>query len=483
MVEIREEEKDAMTQNVEQPRRLEDLGRVHFLGLGGVGVSAVARLMQARGATISGTDAKELPVLRELAGGGARVHVGYAAENLGDVDTVVASSIIKAGNPEYDEAVRRGVRILHRSEGLAATMEGHRVVTVAGTHGKTTTTSLVAVMLREAGMAPSFAIGANVGGLGVNAELGDGRIFVAEADESDGSFMNYAPDVAVVTNVEADHLDHYGTAEAVHESFYRFVSLLPAGGLLIACADDDGAAALAARVRRERPDVRVQTYGFASGADFRLADAHAEGLRYGCDLHFGDGGSARMDLAVPGDHNLLNAAAAFAVGAELGMEPARAVAGLAAFSGAARRFEYRGEASGVRVYDDYAHHPTEVTAALRAGRAVADGHRVHVLFQPHLFSRTKEFAADFAAALSLADSAHVLEIYPARETPIEGVTSALVTAALDTAGGAVAAEEAAARLAEAAAPGDIVMTIGAGDVTEYGPRILDSLRATAAPAG
>ncbi|WP_373287781.1 UDP-N-acetylmuramate--L-alanine ligase [Zhihengliuella salsuginis] len=478
---------EPMTKNVDQPaaapRRLEDLGRVHFLGLGGVGVSAVARLMQARGTTISGTDGKDLPVLHELADGGARVHVGYAAENLGEVDTVVASSIIKDGNPEYDEAVRRGVRILHRSEGLAATMEGHRVVTIAGTHGKTTTTSLVAVMLRHAGLAPSFAIGANVGGLGVNAELGDGRIFVAEADESDGSFMNYTPDVAVVTNVEADHLDHYGTAEAVHESFYRFASLLPPDGLLVACADDDGAAALAERVRRERPDVRVQTYGFSDGADWQLAEAHADGLRYGCRLGFGTAGTATLDLAVPGDHNLLNAAAAFAVGHEFGMSAEQAVAGLASFSGAARRFEYRGEEAGVRVYDDYAHHPTEVAAALRAGRAVSAGHRVHVLFQPHLFSRTKEFSREFAEALSLADSAHVLEIYPARETPIEGVTSDLVTDALSTDGGFVAADDAASRLAASARPGDIVMTVGAGDVTEYGPRILDALRATAVSAG
>ncbi|MBG6085634.1 UDP-N-acetylmuramate--L-alanine ligase [Zhihengliuella flava] len=469
-----------MTNGAQQP--LQDLGRVHFLGLGGVGVSAVARLMQARGQQISGTDAKDLPVLRELAAAGARVHVGYAAENLGDVDTVVTSSIIKPGNPEYDAAVSRGLRLLHRSEALAETMRGHRVVTVAGTHGKTTTTSLIAVMLREAGVSPSFAIGANVGGLGVNAELGTGGIFVAEADESDGSFLNYSPDIAVVTNVEADHLDHYGTAEAVHQAFTDFASLLPDGGLLIACADDDGAAALAARVRSEAQRVRVVTYGFSAGADWRLRHPQADGLRYRATLERTSeedsalaAGPFTLDLAVPGDHNLLNAAAAFAVGHEVGLTPVQALAGLAAFRGAARRFEYRGEANGVRVYDDYAHHPTEVSAALRAGRAVAGERRLHVLFQPHLFTRTQAFHAEFASALSLADSAWILDIYPAREEPLESVTSALITDALTTAGGPVSAAEAAATLASTARSGDVIMTIGAGDVTSYGGAILEEL--------
>ncbi|MFB0833373.1 UDP-N-acetylmuramate--L-alanine ligase [Arthrobacter halodurans] len=460
---------------MQQKHSLPELGRVHLLGIGGVGVSAVARIMLARGVQVSGTDAKDLPVLRELAQLGARVHVGYDAGNLGDVDTVVISSVVKDGNPEYDEARRRGLRILHRSEGLAAAMDGDLVVAVAGTHGKTTTTSLIAVMLRHAGLSPSFAIGANVAGLGVNAELGEGRIFVAEADESDASFLNYRPDVAVVTNIEADHLDHYGTAEAVHESFHRFAGLLPEDGLLVCCADDPGSHALATRMRRERPDLRVQTYGFSDAADRRLVDASADGLRYGCDLEWGSGEEGSLDLAVPGDHNLLNAAAAFAVGLDCGLEPGEATRGLAAFSGAARRFELRGEAGGVRVYDDYAHHPTEVLAALRAARAVAGEGRVHVLFQPHLFSRTREFWRAFADALSLADTALVLDIYPAREEPLPGVTSALVADALNTAGGLATAAGAPERLAGIARPGDLVMTVGAGDVTEAGPAILAAL--------
>ncbi|RAX50988.1 UDP-N-acetylmuramate--L-alanine ligase [Arthrobacter sp. AQ5-05] len=454
---------------------LENLGNVHLMGIGGVGVSAVARLMLARGLNVSGTDAKELPVLDDLRDAGARICVGYAAENLGDADTVVISSIIKAGNPEYDEAVARGLRILHRSQGLAATMEGHRVITVAGTHGKTTTTSLIAFMLREAGISPTFAVGANIGSLGFNAEYGQGRVFVAEADESDASFLNYSPDVAVITNIEADHLDHYGSVEAVHQAFYDFASLLPDGGLLICCADDPGSLALAVRMRRERPDLRVQTYGFSEDADRRLADAHPRGQRFACTLEWGAGESAELELALPGNHNLLNAAAGFAVGLDCGLDPEVAVAGLGAFTGAARRFDFRGEAAGVRVYDDYAHHPTEVLAALRAARAVAGDGAVHVLFQPHLFSRTREFHREFAAALSLADSAYVLEIYPARESPIPGVTSELVTRELNTAGGLVSMGQAAGVLAAAAKAGDVVMTIGAGDVTEQGSAILAAL--------
>ncbi|MDO2932718.1 UDP-N-acetylmuramate--L-alanine ligase [Paeniglutamicibacter sulfureus] len=460
---------------MQEQNTLATLGNVHLLGIGGVGVSAVARLMLARGLTVSGTDAKDLPVLDDLREAGARINVGYAASNLGDADTVVVSSIIKDGNPEYDEAVARGLRILHRSEGLAATMEGHRVITVAGTHGKTTTTSLVAFMLREAGISPTFAIGANIASLGVNAEYGQGRVFVAEADESDASFLNYAPDVAVVTNIEADHLDHYGSVEAVHRAFYDFACLLPDSGLLICCADDPGSLALAVRMRRERPELRVQTYGFAEVADRRLSDAKPVGLRFACTLEWGSGETAALELAVPGNHNLLNAAAAFAVGLDCGLEPEAAVAGLGAFTGAARRFDFRGEAGGVRVFDDYAHHPTEVTAALRAARAVAGDGAVHVLFQPHLFSRTKEFHREFAEALSLADSAYVLEIYPARETPIPGVTSELLTRELNTAGRLVSMAEAAEVLASVAAPGDVVMTIGAGDVTEQAGAIVAAL--------
>lgn len=449
---------------------LESLGRVHFVGIGGVGMSAVARIMVARGVPVSGSDAKDLPVMADLAAAGARIAVGYAAANLGDAQTVVAGSAIRPDNPEILAAREAGLPVLHRSQALASTMGDDTVVTVAGTHGKSTTTSMVTVLLQGAGLDPSFAIGANVPALGVNAAHGSSGIFVAEADESDGSFLNYRPRIAVVTNVEPDHLDHYGTAEAVYESFDRFTALLPADGVLVACADDAGALALAERTR-QRGTTRVVLYGTKEGADLVLHDGGP-----GDTAVSTPSGRYPLDLQVPGRHNALNAAAAFAVALELGVDPGVSAAALAHFSGASRRFELKGEARGVRVFDDYAHHPTEVRAALAAARSVAGDHKVHVLFQPHLFSRTREFAQEFADALNLADTALVLDIYPAREDPIPGVTSQLIADHLDEGGRLVAAGDAVALLAAAAADGDIVLTAGAGDVTAYGPQIVEALR-------
>ncbi|MFJ6536920.1 UDP-N-acetylmuramate--L-alanine ligase [Paenarthrobacter sp. NPDC091711] len=454
-----------MTNNIAP---IESLGRVHFIGIGGVGMSAVARIMVSRGVPVSGTDVKDLPVMRDLSSAGARIAVGYDAGNLGDAQTVVAGSAIRADNPELVAAREAGLPVLHRSEALAATMAGHRVVTVAGTHGKSTTTSMVAVLLKEAGLDPSFAIGANVPALGVNAAHGGSDIFVAEADESDGSFLNYRPLIAVVTNVEADHLDHYGTPEAVFSSFDAFAALLPANGVLLACADDAGARALAERTA-STGTTRVLTYGTAADADVQLHDGGPGdvSVAFGGDVH-------RLELQVPGRHNALNAAAAFAVAVELGVEPGAAADALGHFTGASRRFELKGQGRGVRVYDDYAHHPTEVRAALSAARSVAAGNKVHVLFQPHLFSRTREFAQEFAAALDLADTALVLDIYPAREDPIPGVTSTLITDHLVN-GRLVAADEAVDAVAAVASEGDVVLTVGAGDVTAYGPVIVAAL--------
>lgn len=461
---------------------LADLGRVHFIGLGGAGMSAVARVMIGRGVRVSGSDARDSAGLRALEALGARVSVGHDAANVAEVDTVVVSTAIRPDNPELAAAESSGLRVIHRSVALAAAMGGKEVVAVAGTHGKTTTTAMITVALREAGYDPSFAIGGDVAALGVNAAAGAGPMFIAEADESDGSFLNYTPRIAVVTNVEADHLDHYGTAEAVFASFDRFVELLPEDGLLVACADDPGVRDL---LHRSKPP-RVRTYGYAEDADIRISGTQADGRTSTSTVHF------RWDyrnqeqtllLQVPGRHNVLNAAAAFAVALEAGTGPEAALRGLAAFSGAARRFEPKGAARGVRVFDDYAHHPTEVAAALQAARAVAGERSVHVLFQPHLFSRTRNFAAEFASALDLADSVTVLPIYPAREDPIPGVTSDLITQQLKTPG-TVAADPAAAvqDIAARAAEGDIILTVGAGDVTQYGPQLVAALSA-AAPHG
>ncbi|MDQ0032048.1 UDP-N-acetylmuramate--L-alanine ligase [Arthrobacter bambusae] len=448
---------------------LDSLGRVHFIGIGGVGMSAVARIMVARGVPVSGSDAKDLPVMQDLKAAGARIAVGYAAENLRDAQTIIAGSAIRPDNPEMEAARAAGLPVLHRSEALAATMGTDRVVTVAGTHGKSTTTSMVAVLLKEAGLDPSFAIGANVPALGVNAAHGTSDIFVAEADESDGSFLNYRPLVAVVTNVEADHLDYYGTPEAVDASFDSFAALLPANGVLLACADDGGARALAERARAAGK-TRVLGYGTAEDADIRLHDGGPGDVWVSID-----GQKYRLDLQVPGRHNALNATAAFAVAVELGVAPQAAAAALGHFTGASRRFEFKGQGRGVRVYDDYAHHPTEVRAALSAARSVAGGNKVHVLFQPHLFSRTHEFAEQFAEALGEADTAFVLDIYPAREDPIPGVTSTLITGRLTNGRLVGGGQEALDAVLSAAGEGDIVLTVGAGDVTAYGPRIVELL--------
>jgi UDP-N-acetylmuramate--alanine ligase len=471
-----------MTQSQQQPEAKsvpgqESLGRVHFIGIGGVGMSAVARILVARGLDVSGSDVKDLPVMAELAAAGARICVGYAAANLSDAQTVVAGSAIRPNNPELAAARAAGLPVLHRSEALAAAMGGDTVVAVAGTHGKSTTTSMIAVLLKGAGLDPSFAIGANVPALGVNAAHGSSDIFVAEADESDASFLNYRPHIAVVTNVEPDHLDHYGTAEAVYESFDRFTALLPADGVLVACADDPGARNLARRTF-ERGNTRVVLYGTGDDAQLTLHDGGPGQVRISTPA-----GRFAVELHVPGRHNALNAAAAFAVALELGVDPETAAAALSQFSGASRRFEFKGEAGGVRVYDDYAHHPTEVRAAMDAARSVAGTHRVHVLFQPHLFSRTREFALEFAHSLNFADTALVLDIYPAREDPIPGVSSQLIADHLGPGGRLVGPGEVAVQaLVAAAAPGDIVLTIGAGDVTAYGPLIVEAL-AVEAPGG
>lgn len=461
--------------------QLSNLGRAHFVGIGGAGMSAVARVLIARGLPVSGSDSADSPGLRALQALGATVFVGHEPAHVDGADTVVVSTAIRQDNPELMAARERGIPVIHRSVALAAAMDGQELVAVAGTHGKTTTTAMVTVLLREAGLDPSFAIGGDVAALGVNAAYGSGPVFVAEADESDGSFLNYSPQTIVVTNVEADHLDHYGTEEAVFASFDKFAALLPAGGLLVACADDAGSMAVAARA-----GARVRTYGYSADADVRISGTRSVGSGSVSVLTFSHGGvrqEQELVLLVPGAHNIRNAAAAFAVALELGVSPAAAAAGLATFSGAARRFEPRGAVNGIRVFDDYAHHPTELTAALGAARTVADGHRVHVLFQPHLFSRTRNFAEEFALALSLADTATVLDIYPAREDPIPGVTSELITSRLDLPGGyAPNTGQALADVVQRAREGDIILTVGAGDVTRLGPKLVQLLAQAHAPA-
>jgi UDP-N-acetylmuramate--alanine ligase len=458
-----------------------ELGRVHFVGIGGAGMSGIARIMLAGGVAVSGSDSASSPQLDDLAALGAVVTVGHTAASLGDADTLVVSSAIRPDNPELVEARRRGLRVLHRAAALASVMLGHQGIAIAGTHGKTTTTSMIATVLRACGADPSYVIGGILAETGLGADRGNGAAFVVEADESDGSFLMLSPAAAVVTCVEADHLDNYADLAEIEAAFTAFTRKIDDGGLLVACADDRGARDLAGR---DRAGLRVVTYGTAADASYRVSDVRPRGMAAsltitgadGTAVH--DGGPFSVDIAVPGHHNALNAAAAFALAAELGFPPAQIAAGLAAYGGARRRMELKGEADGVRVVDSYAHHPTELAADLAAARDVAGGGRVIALFQPHLFSRTRIFAADFGAALGQADEVLVLDIYAAREDPEPGVTGRLVADAVpgDRAQFLPDRASAPAVVAGLAKPGDLVLTMGAGDVTALGPLIVAALR-------
>ena len=460
------------------------LGRVHFAGIGGAGMSGIARIMLSRGIVVSGSDTTPSPLLDELTALGARVSIGHDAANLGDLragDTLVVSTAIRQDNPERIEANRRGMRILHRAAALASVMAGRRVIAVAGTHGKTTTTAMLTTILRDCGAEPGYAIGGVLRETGLGAEDGAGLDFVAEADESDRSFLLLAPDAAVITNVEADHLDNYADLADIEATFTAFGQLV--GGLVVSCADDPGAETIAGRL----DPALVRRYGESAHADYKLIDVRPAGMATSFSVEsshspFGEIYS-QLTLGVPGRHNALNATAAFAMAVELGFAPPRVTAALAGYRGARRRMEPKGEAGGVRVLDSYAHHPTELAADLRAARDLAKGEgeagggRVIAVFQPHLYSRTRLFADAFGEALGLADEAVVLDIYAAREDPEPGVTGELVAAAVPDGKGRFVPDMARvpAVVASLARPGDVVLTMGAGDVTKLGPRLVEEL--------
>ncbi|MFC5052502.1 UDP-N-acetylmuramate--L-alanine ligase [Saccharothrix xinjiangensis] len=462
-------------------------------------MSGIARILLARGAQVSGSDAKDSRTVLALRAQGAAVAVGHDGAHLdqlpGGPTAVVVSTAIREDNPELVAARERGVAVLRRAEALAALMEGHRVACVAGTHGKTSTTSMLTVALQHCRLDPSFAIGGDLNESGSNAHQGTGGVFVAEADESDGSFLSFSPSVAVVTNVEADHLDHHGTPEAYVGVFDSFLERIEPGGVLVACADDPGSAALAERAAKL--GIRVRPYGRTAGGpgSARLVDYRPEEV----------GGLVRVELApvagvaagaaavasaedvqvvdvrvaVPGEHMAGNAVAALLAALELGADRDGVLEGLAAFGGVRRRFEYKGRAAGVRVYDDYAHHPTEVSAQLTAARPLTGEGKLVVVFQPHLYSRTRLFADEFGAALGLADEVVVLDVYGAREDPQPGVTGGTVAERVPLAEGKVHYEPSFDRVPALVAglvgDGDVVVTMGAGDVTVLGPEIIGEL--------
>lgn len=453
------------------------LGRVHFIGMGGAGMSGIARIMLSHGITVSGSDVKDSGTLSGLVALGAQAFIGHRAENIDGADVVVASSAISEKNPELVAARERGLKILGRAEALALLMAGSRSIAVAGTHGKTTTTSMLTVALQRAGLDPSFAIGGMINSAGTNAHAGTGDIFVAEADESDGSFLVYKPHGAIITNIELDHVDHFPDLQSVIDLFQKFVASIQPEGFLVICIDSPVAARLVQSITRS--DIRVITYGASHGAGGEYSLSHI-GLAAGS-------ASARVSvngrvlgelrLSIPGEHNLYNALAALAAGLTLGAPVNELLEGLGGFSGARRRFERKGQVHGITVIDDYGHHPTEIRVTLETARRVAGSCKVWVVFQPHRYSRTQAFAAEFAQALALADVAYVLEIYGASEKPIPGITSEVITRHMAKEQGIY--EPSMITVAEAlihrAEPGDVILTLGAGDVNSLAPVLVDSL--------
>ncbi len=457
------------------------LGRLHFVGIGGAGMSGIARVFLESGYQVSGSDRSDSATVEGLRELGAQIFIGHAAEHLGAADTVVVTGALWEDNPEYQEALRRGLPVLHRANALDWLIRHHgdaarrRLVSVAGAHGKTTSTGMVVTALTELAADPSFVNGGVIAGLGRSSRAGAGEFFVVEADESDGSFELYDTAVALITNVDDDHLDHYGTKAAFEDAFVRFADA--ASELVVISSDDVGAVA----VHRRLAHPHVLTFGTAEAADVRVLDVVAEGPVSFTARHLGV--DHRIALRVPGPHNALNAAGAFAVLVGLGFDPAAAALALESFDGTGRRFELHATVRGVRVFDDYAHHPTEVAAALATARSVVGSGRVIAVHQPHLYSRTQAMAGEFAEAYErLADHTIVLDVYGAREDPIDGVTGALVADRFRDASRVDFVPDwqaAADRVAEIAREGDLVMTLSCGDVYRIIPQVLGSLEASA----
>jgi len=452
----------------------EDLGTVHFIGIGGSGMSGIARILLGMGHKVTGSDLRDtsnVAALREL---GAEIHIGHDAKNLGNPDTVVVTSALWPTNPEYLLALERGIPVLHRSMALAYLTGKKRVVAVAGAHGKTTSTGMIITALLGLGEDPSFVNGGVIASLGSSSAAGSSDLFVIEADESDGSFLHYDTAVALITNVDPDHLDHYGSLEAFETEFAKFAQ--GAREFVAISSDDPGAV----RVTALLTDKRVISFGKAAGSAVRLSRIDATGPQVNFDVQVA-GQTLSAVLNIPGEHNAINAAGALAVLVGLGFPAEAALEQIATFGGTERRFELHGEVRGVKVFDDFAHHPTEVAAALKAARAVVGDGKLITVFQPHLYSRTRLMKNEFAHELeTLSDQVVVLDIYAAREDPEPGVTGALVSDAFQDKQKVHYVplwDDAPAVAAELAEPGDFIITMGCGDVYRMCPQLLAALKA------
>jgi UDP-N-acetylmuramate--alanine ligase len=447
---------------------LADLGRVHIMGIAGSGMSALARILLERGLEVSGCEARDSITVAGLRALGATVHIGHSPAHLDDADTFVYTTAINPKHPEFAAARERGMPVLRRAAALASALEDKRCVAVAGTHGKTSTTSLLVVAAQACGADPSFAIGGNLYETGKNAHLGSGPFAVVEADESDGSFLLTRPSAAVITNIEADHLENHGDLEGIFRAFELFVDRIDQDGLVLACADDAGARRIADYARGTGRLVR--TYGTGEDADVRVSDiaTWADSVEFTV-TGLGAGRRRVRVGALIGAHMALNAAAALILAEHLGLDVEVAIRSWAGFGGVHRRFESHGEGGGVRVYDDYAHHPTEIAASLSAAKeALAGTGRLIAVFQPGTYSRTQTFAREFAKALAIAQIAVVMDIFPAREEPIPGVTGATISDLIELPAERVVYEPRygalPARIASLARRGDVVVTMGIGNV-------------------
>lgn len=445
--------------------------RLHLVGIGGIGMSALARMLAHQGYRISGSDAAESPVVEGLRAEGFDVVIGHHAENLGDAELLIATAAVQPSNPELRAAVSRGVPVVKRAAVLGMLSNELDCIAVAGSHGKSTTSGMLAHALSRAGEAPSFAVGAVVNQLGTNAGTGAGRLFVAEADEYDYSFLWLRPRVAIVTNIEHDHPDLFPTLESIEDAFDQFVRGIKPGGALVLSADDPGCRDLRRRVAAL--PIEIVTFGFNPGADWRIERVA------GKDHFFGPNGQTiRLRLAVPGRHNRLNAAAVLAASKLAGVDPNRLIRGLEEFNGVGRRFELKGEAAGVAVIDDYAHHPTEIRATIVAAQERYPGASVNVVFQPHTYSRTRQLLDEFASALDLADRVVLAPIYASRETDDLGVRSEDIAERMSKQHVEVVRDfEAAGRVVGASAqPGDVVLIVGAGDIWHASDVVLRRLQ-------
>ncbi|MEW5745639.1 MAG: UDP-N-acetylmuramate--L-alanine ligase [Nitrospirota bacterium] len=448
---------------------------IHFVGIGGVGMSGIAEVLHNLGYEVTGSDMRESDTTARLRALGIKVYIGHGAENVDRAHVVVISSAVAPDNPEVIEAKHRAIPVIPRAEMLAELGRLKYGILVAGAHGKTTTTSLIATTLGEGGLDPTVVIGGKLNAIGSNAKLGQGVYLVAEADESDGSFLKLSPTIAVITNIDKEHMDYFKDIEALKQAFISFINKIPFYGLAVVCIENSHVREILPSIQR-----KVLTYGFSPKADIYARNIRNLGTRMSFEPVFKGGSLGTFAIPIPGEHNVLNSLAAIATAIELQIPVAKVARALGNFSGIHRRFELKGEKRDIKVFDDYGHHPSEVQATLKAARQCFDGRRVLVLFQPHRYTRTRDALDEFAVSFCDADRLFLMDIYPAGERPIEGVTAAALAEAIEKSGFKSIdyipeRKDMIAHITAHLSPGDVLITLGAGDVYKMGEEILKAL--------